>query len=344
MAENSDADTGDVAGLFEAFARQRVLVIGDLMLDWFIWGSVSRISPEAPVPVVEVQRENRYPGGAANVARNLTSLVDQVDLVGIYGEDANGLLLAESLEANGIGMDGCLALDGFSTITKTRVVARQQQVVRIDREKRHPISGDSLARLLGRIGEQIERVDGIILEDYGKGLMSQDLVDEVVRLASPRGIPVTVDPKPGNPIDWKGLHTVKPNRSEAFSCAGREDLHRDEPIAPLEDEPLLATGHQLRDQWQCENVLLTLGEKGMLLFSDNTVDWIEPRAREVFDVSGAGDTAIALYTLGICSGMAAVEAAHLANLGSSLVVEKLGTAPVGRDELFEAAMREGATR
>lgn len=328
--------------LLARFADRRILVVGDVMLDWFIWGSVSRISPEAPVPVVEVQSESRYPGGAANVARNMTPFGTTVELSGLYGQDANGSLLEETLAENGIGMSLCLRRGEYHTITKTRVVARHQQVVRIDREKRRLLSPELAVELVSRIREVLPRIDGIILEDYGKGLITQDLVSGLLAAAAERGIPVTVDPKPGNPIEWRGVTTVKPNRSEAFACAGIEDVNRDAGVAPLSDEPLLEAGARLLERWQCGQVLLTLGELGMLVFSRGSgrPNHIPAKAREVFDVSGAGDTAIAIYTLGLCAGLSPVIAARISNLASSIVVGKLGTTPIEREELLEAIARD----
>ncbi len=328
--------------LLARFSGRRILVVGDVMLDWFLWGSVSRISPEAPVPVVEVQSESRYPGGAANVARNITPFGAKVELSGLYGLDANGALLEETLAEHGIGMGLCLRREESQTITKTRVVARHQQVVRIDREKRRPLDPALAEELVGRISGVLPEIDGIIVEDYGKGLISRELVAGLLAAATEHRVPVTVDPKPGNPVDWRGVATVKPNRVEAFACSGLEDLHHDTGLHPLEDGPLLEAGRRLLERWQCGQILLTLGEQGMLLFStgsDGPVH-IPAKAREVFDVSGAGDTAIAVYTLGLCSGLPPALAAHIANLASSVVVGKLGTAPIEREELLEAIARD----
>ncbi len=328
--------------LLNRFAASRILVVGDVMLDWFIWGSVSRISPEAPVPVVEVQSESRFPGGAANVARNMVPFGTAVELAGLYGQDADGSLLEETLAENGIGISLCLRREEYHTITKTRVVARHQQVVRIDREKRRRLSPELAADLVSRIDGVLPRIDGIVLEDYGKGLITQDLVSGLLAAAVGRGIPVTVDPKPGNPIEWRGVTAVKPNRAEAFACAGMEDVHRDAGVPPLEDEPLIEAGTRLLEQWECGQVLLTLGEQGMLVFARgcDRPTHIPAKAREVFDVSGAGDTAIAIYTLGLCSGLAPAIAARVANLASSIVVGKLGTTPIEREELLEAIARD----
>ncbi len=328
--------------LLARFSGLRILVVGDVMLDWFLWGSVSRISPEAPVPVVEVQSESRYPGGAANVARNITPFGAKVELSGLYGLDANGTLLEEALTEHGIGMGLCLRREEYQTITKTRVVARHQQVVRIDREKRRPLDPELAGELVACIREVLPRIDGIIVEDYGKGLVSRELVSGLLAVAADRGVPVTVDPKPGNAVEWRGVATVKPNRYEAFACAGLEDANRDAGLDPLEDGPLLEAGRRLLDKWNCGQILLTLGEQGMLVFAagaDAPVH-IPAKAREVFDVSGAGDTAIAVYTLGLCAGLPPVVAARISNLASSVVVGKLGTTPIERAELLEAIARD----
>ena len=329
--------------LITKFSKQRILVLGDIMLDWFIWGSVSRISPEAPVPVVEVQNESLFPGGAANVARNITPFGSQVDLAGIFGNDLNGSRLQETLDDNGIDAEICMAVDGFQTITKTRVVARHQQVVRIDREKRyHCLDANSARKFLDRIRGVLPKLDGLIIEDYGKGLITKELISELLESSAEcSDLKITVDPKPGNPIPWKGVTTVKPNRSEAFEAAGMEDIHREELVPPLEDEPLLRAGNFLLEKWQCQNVLLTLGEQGMLLFCiQHEPVFIPAKAKEVFDVSGAGDTAIAIYTLGLCSGLEAAASAQIANLASSIVVGKLGTTPIEQEELQKAVEAE----
>jgi D-beta-D-heptose 7-phosphate kinase/D-beta-D-heptose 1-phosphate adenosyltransferase len=238
-------------------------------------------------------------------------------------------------------MELCLRRPEYHTITKTRVVARHQQVVRIDREKRHPLEPALAAELVSRIREVLPRIDGIIIEDYGKGLISAELVAGLLAAAAERGVPVTVDPKPGNPVEWRGVTTVKPNRSEAFACAGIEDVNRDAGVPPLEDGPLLEVGKRLLERWSCEQILLTLGEQGMLVFSTGSGPaHIPAKAREVFDVSGAGDTAIAVYTLGLCAGLSPVVAARISNLASSVVVGKLGTTPIEREELLEAITRD----
>mgnify|MGYP001052920067 FL=1 len=312
---------------------KRLLVIGDVMLDEFVWGRVSRISPEAPVPVVEVTKQTCYPGGAANVARNLVEFTPGVRVMGLVGRDTHGSQLAGLLREEGIQTDCMVESADFPTIVKTRIIARQQQVVRVDREKRWDLDEATLRGAIDRLREVIAETDAIIFEDYGKGFVSQALKDAVCELAHGRGIPVTVDPNPKNPLDWAGTTAIKPNRSEAFAAAGVPDEGAADH--PLEDGPLLEVGRRLIDRWRVGQLLVTLGEHGMILFDDGEPPFHTPtRAQEVFDVSGAGDTAIALYTLALASGATPREAAEIANHASGIVVGKLGTATVAPDELI----------
>ncbi|MEM7602119.1 MAG: PfkB family carbohydrate kinase, partial [Verrucomicrobiota bacterium] len=210
-----------------------------------------------------------------------------------------------------------------------------------DREKRRSIGADQVKSLMQKLTAVLPDLNGIIIEDYGKGLVTAELVDAILKAAEPHDLVITVDPKPGNPIEWRGVTTVKPNRSEAFACAGVEDLNRDTGLDPLKDEPLLDVGQALLQKWACHQVLLTLGEQGMLVFSHGEEPVLMPaKAREVFDVSGAGDTAIAIYTLCLCAGLSASASAGIANLASSIVVGKLGTSPIEKAELLESIQRE----
>ncbi len=322
--------------IIHAFQERHILVIGDVMLDRFIWGNVSRISPEAPVPVVEVKKESFYPGGAANVARNLTPFGSKVSLVGLTGEDENGRILNRTLSGCGIDVGHLVVLDDFITITKTRVVARHQQVVRIDREKKRALTGEQKENLLSQLRALAPELSGIIIEDYGKGLITAELVEGIVEIAREHGLVTTVDPNPNNPIPWKGVTAVKPNRKEAFHEAGVIDEF-DEETEPEEDEALLAVGDALLEKWNSDHVLITLGEQGMMLFSrDEPPFHLPTRAQEVFDVSGAGDTAIAVFTLALCSGGTPRVAAELSNQASGIVVGKFGTAQVTKEELISA--------
>jgi D-beta-D-heptose 7-phosphate kinase/D-beta-D-heptose 1-phosphate adenosyltransferase len=317
------------------FSSKRILVIGDLMLDEFVWGRVSRISPEAPVPVVEVVRESYYPGGAANVARNVREFTPSVAVTGLIGEDSHATRLRQLLAENGIGLDGLQSDPTFQTIVKTRIIARQQQVVRVDRERPQPLSQQGRMETVKKIRESLPNLDAIIFEDYGKGLLQQEFVDEVTSLSRAEGKLVTADPNPHNRLVWRGMTAVKPNRSEAFAAANQS--WREPGPDPLRDPALLEVGTKLLRLWSPELLLITLGELGMILFSQSQPPFHVPsRAREVYDLSGAGDTAIALFTLALASGASPDEAAEISNHASSVVVGKLGTATLSPQELLES--------
>ena len=314
-------------------ASKRLLVIGDLMLDEFVWGKVGRISPEAPVPVVEVTGESFYPGGAANVARNLREFVDHVSVIGLVGQDRGGEQLRQLLADGGIDTTELVRDATFRTIIKTRIIARQQQLVRVDREEVRAPLGSDVARVIECVEAKLQNVDAIIFEDYGKGFLTADLVGKISELAKAAGKIVTSDPNPRHALDWHAMTAVKPNRSEAFMAAG---IPWTEPTEPADqDRALLEVGRTLLARWDTKYLLITLGEQGMMLFETGGSSYhIPTRARQVFDVSGAGDTAIALFTLAFCCGASATEAAEMANHASAVVVGKLGTATVTRDELL----------
>jgi D-beta-D-heptose 7-phosphate kinase/D-beta-D-heptose 1-phosphate adenosyltransferase len=314
---------------------KRILVIGDLMLDEFVWGKVGRISPEAPVPVVEVTRESFYPGGAANVARNLREFSSKVAVVGMFGTDRGGRQLRELLAEQSIDTKGAIEDSGFPTIVKTRIIARNQQVVRVDREQLRSPAPAQVSRVVRNLQRALAKTDALIFEDYGKGFLSADLVRQISEQAIAAGKIVTADPNPQHSVDWKKLTAVKPNRTEAFLAAGLP--WRDSAEDPGKDKPLLKAGEILLAKWQTKLLLVTLGEQGMMLFErGKEPHHIPTKARQVFDVSGAGDTAIALFTLALCCDATPVEAAEIANHASAVVVGKLGTATVTPDELFSS--------
>ena len=324
--------------ILDRAASRRITVIGDLMLDEFVWGRVGRISPEAPVPVVEVTGESFYPGGAANVARNLREFVDRVAIIGLLGKDRSGQHLRELLSEQKIDTSDAVEEASFHTIVKTRIIARNQQVVRVDREKFVGPSGPQIKEVVDAVRKNIPKTDAIIFEDYGKGFLSTELVSQIADAARKTGKIVAADPNPRNLVEWRGLTVIKPNRTEAFLAAGIASHDTDMP--PSQDTDLKLTGETLLKKWETENVLITLGEHGMMLFQKKkSPHYIPTKAREVFDVSGAGDTAIALFTLGLACGATATEAAEIANYASAVVVSKLGTATVTRDELI-ASFRE----
>ena len=239
--------------LLSAFRSKRLLVVGDVMLDGFIWGAVSRISPEAPVPVVEVKSEDAYPGGAANVARNLLPFCARVSVAGLVGDDGFAGELDGLLTASGIDTTGLLRDPEYQTIVKTRIVARNQQVVRIDREKRRALSEVMRGRALEYLRAKLPEVDAVILEDYGKGFLTQALVDGLAEMTRGTGVIVTVDPNPNNPLHWRGATAIKPNRSEAFQAAGMDESGLRSP-ATL-DAALDELGRRLFAQWDTEMLL-----------------------------------------------------------------------------------------
>ena len=303
------------------------------MLDEFIWGNVIRISPEAPVPVVEIQRESSYPGGAANVARNLRQFCHEVPVLGRIGRDQAGEKLTTLMDEEGLQTDGLIAMEETPTIVKTRIIAQHQQVVRVDREKKIAPTPDLLQVAIERAALLLPSVDAILFEDYGKGFLQQELVDAILRQGA--GKVITCDPHPQHSLAWHGLDVIKPNRVEAFATAG---VSWSPPInPPLQDQALLSVGATLLDQWNSKALLITLGEQGMMLFRKGYHPYHTPtRAREIYDVSGAGDTTIALYTLGLAAGASPEEAAEMANHGAGIVVGKLGTAICSPTELIES--------
>jgi rfaE bifunctional protein kinase chain/domain len=328
----ADTPAARFDGLLAGFSSRRILVVGDLMLDEFIWGKVSRISPEAPVPIVNVTGESYYPGGAANVARNLKEFTVHVALMGLAGTDAAGARLFGLLETVGIDTSGVQRDPAAQTTTKTRIIARNQQVVRVDRERKAPLTGGQTARAIEQLNGMVPRVDAIVVADYGKGFVTQALADHLCGATHANGKILTVDPHPYTSLSWAGATAIKPNRLEAFLAAG---MPPSEPVTPvLADSALLEAGRRLRQRWQAQNLLITLGEHGMLLLAgDEPASHTPTLAQDVFDVSGAGDTAIAVLTLGLAAGATPAEAADLANRASGIAVGKLGTATVTPGEL-----------
>ena len=326
--------------LSRAFPK-RILVIGDLMLDEFVWGKVGRISPEAPVPVVEVTGESFYPGGAANVGRNLREFVRRVGVIGMIGTDRGGRKLHDLLIEQNIDTGNVIREDDFSTIVKTRIIARNQQVVRVDREQLSAPKPDLVARVSEEVRQLLPEIDAIIFEDYGKGFLSPELVSQICKDAHAAGKIVSADPNPRHAIDWQHVTVVKPNRTEAFLAAGAT---WEEPVDPAaKDKALLQVGAALLKKWDTQSLLITLGEQGMMLFQKGAKPHhIPTKARQVFDVSGAGDTAVALFTLALCGDASPIEASEIATHASAVVVGKLGTATVTPEELHASFLDDGS--
>ncbi len=317
--------------LIAAFASRRVLVVGDLMLDEYIWGRVSRISPEAPVPVVQVTGESYYPGGAANVARNLREFTPHVAVMGAVGTGPPGDRLLALLGQSGVDTSAVLRSAAPTTV-KSRIIARNQQVVRVDRESKQPLPAAETARAIAHLDRLAPSVDAVIVADYGKGFITQNLADHICHAARRHAKILTVDPHPHTSIAWQGATAIKPNRAEAFLAAG---MAPSDPVFPVEaDSALLEAGRRLRRLWNASSLLITLGEHGMLLLDGDAPPYHTPTcAQDIFDVSGAGDTAIAVLTLALASGATPAEAAQLANRASGIVVGKLGTATATPAEL-----------
>ena len=302
------------------------------MLDHFIWGRVVRISPEAPVPVVEVQRESFFPGGAANVARNLRALTGNVTVLGSIGKDSAGEQLGELLREEGVGIDSLVVDVDRPTTVKTRVVAQHQQIVRFDKEQTQPLSPVLQQQLLRNFQTQLPAGAAVIFEDYGKGVLTQSVLNALHRISQRAGKITTADPNAKHLLRYAGLTAITPNRVEAFAAAGLINPPALDDV--LADAPLLKCGAKLLRQWRPENLLITLGEHGMCLFrSGQKPHHIPTVAQEVFDVSGAGDTAIATLTLALAAGAQPVEAAEIANHAAGIVVGKVGTATCTPDEL-----------
>lgn len=319
--------------IVDSFLGQRILVVGDLMLDRYICGTVNRISPEAPVPVVRVTREHCSPGGAANVAANIQSLGGEAIVAGIVGKDPEAEKLMEIITDKGIRDYGVLAYDGVRTTVKTRILAERQQVVRVDWEDPPEFNADTMRKFCSSVVDAADGVAGVVVEDYGKGVVCQESVDTVLRVAAEQGIPVGLDPKDNHDLKISGIALATPNFKEACGFAGLPD-------SPLCDEPesdkrLSRAGDILSKKWNPDLLIITLGPHGMYLLCKGEEPRLIPtRAREVFDVSGAGDTVIAAAFLSLVSGANYYEAASLANCAAGVVVGKVGTATCSPEELF----------
>ncbi len=328
-----------VRQLLDQAARRRIVVLGDVMLDQFLWGNVRRISPEAPVPIVEWERESFVPGGAANVARNLADLQAATELLGVVGRDRTAAQLKEILQRDHIGCAGLVEIEGRITGLKTRIVAQRQQVVRVDRETRAELSREATDQLLAVLERSLDGADALIIGDYAKGVVTQRLLDRARELCRARGVWLSVDPKPAHHLDLSGVSLLTPNRREAFELAEMTDDSHGAP--PLADGPLLAVAEKLLAELKPALLMITLGEHGLLLCRRGHEPFhISTVAREVFDVSGAGDTVIASFTLAVAAEASPIEAAVFSNHAAGVVVGKVGTAAVRPDELIESFRTE----
>lgn len=324
------------------FNKARILVIGDLILDEYIWGSVERISPEAPVPVLWANKRTFVPGGTANVANNIRSLGAQVSLLGVTGDDANSKILFAELKKRKINTRGIFIERKRHTTVKTRILAGHQQVVRVDWEHTHDLPEELNAKILKYIEKNIASFDAVIIEDYGKGVINVELLGKLVSLARAHKKIITVDPKEDNFQYYHGVTAITPNRKELENAirnlkikdnSNRFKIHTDRLFT---DKDIDSAARQITEYLNLDSILVTLGEQGMkLLEKSGRLTHIPTQAQEVFDVSGAGDTVISSFTLALCAGASKLEAAHIANFAAGIVVGKLGTAVTNSRELLE---------
>lgn len=328
--------------IINRFNKARILIVGDLILDEYIWGKVERISPEAPVPVVWANKRTYVPGGAANVANNIRSFDAQVCLAGVIGKDKNTEVLLSELQKRKILTKGIFVEPSRLTTVKTRIIAGHQQIVRVDWEHTEPLAEGMNQKIYNFIQKNIDDFDAIAIEDYGKGVVNVQLLEGLILLARSHKKIITVDPKEDNFQYYRGVTSITPNRKELENAirnlklkdtANKLEVHNDRLLT---DKDIELAAKQILKYLELESILVTLGEHGMKLFQkDGAITHIPTVAQEVFDVSGAGDTVIGTFTLGLSSGASMLEAAHIANYAAGIVVGKIGTAVTSRKELIE---------
>ncbi len=310
--------------ILSEFKKKKILIIGDLILDRYIWGKVNRISPEAPVPIVEVTDENFLLGGASNVANNIVALGGRATIVGVAGNDRAGGILMKMLEERGIQCGGVFWGSARPTTIKTRVIAHNQQVVRFDRENKDKVDGKVLKGLLEYIRSAIPNHDAVIISDYKKGVVSYNLVREVLKHSKPENIFVSVDPKVSHFYCYKNVSLITPNVMEASVASG---------IEIKDEKSLVNAGKALCKKISCDAILITRGEYGMSLFEKDKVVHIPTVAKNIYDVTGAGDTVIATFTIAYAAGASMKEAAVISNHAAGIVVGEVGTAVAKIDQL-----------
>ncbi|MEE8341321.1 MAG: PfkB family carbohydrate kinase [Candidatus Neomarinimicrobiota bacterium] len=311
--------------IINGFSEKNILVIGDLMLDAYFWGKTERISPEAPVPIVEVQKTNFNPGGAGNVALNLAELGSKVSVLGIVGNDANGDTLISHLKRELIDISPIIVLDNYQTPIKTRVIAQDQQVIRIDQETSSFDYKPILSRILGSLQNNLEQFDGVILADYNKGLFSKEVIDLILKRIKEFSLPVYVDPKWHNFFEYKNVHFFKPNLQEFRQAIGNE----------FQEDEFVRHGDQMLEKLNTDILLVTKGSEGADLFTEEGNESIPTETHSVHDVSGAGDTVIATFALADLCNASAIEAANIANIAASIVCAQVGVVPILVDKLLQ---------
>ena len=322
--------------IISKFKGKKIAVVGDLMLDVYVWGKVSRISPEAPVPVVHVNKKTYTLGGAANVMCNITSLGGDALAFGLIGKGENGTLLLDLMNKRGINTENIIIDEDYLTIEKQRIIADSQQLARVDYEKQDSVSHIIQEKTMNRIISMLEKkeLDAVIFEDYAKGLLSSEMVNKIIKAAKAQNIPVTLDPHPSNTLEVKGLTLMTPNQSEAFTLAGIYPKELSDPV--YKDPTLLKVSEKLNTEWDVKQLLITLGANGMALFEQGKeVVHIPTKAKEVFDVTGAGDTVIASYTLALTGGATGPEASEISNQAAGVIVGRVGTSSITPKELLK---------
>ncbi|HVZ80349.1 MAG TPA: D-glycero-beta-D-manno-heptose-7-phosphate kinase [bacterium] len=328
----SSVDKTELLALVGALQKKKVVVIGDLMLDVYIRGAVARISPEAPIPVVEInEKDRKMPGGAANVAANITALGGRSAIIGSVGKDQAGKELIRELKEQKVETKGILTLSDRPTTEKTRVIAHTQQVVRIDREVKSALNERQQDQVIQKACQALKDADGLIFEDYNKGLLTTKVIRKVIAYAKAHKKIITVDPKFHNFFEFKGVTVMKPNMKEVTEALGTEAV----------GQTFESIGSKVMKKLDCKAVVLTRSEHGMTIFeTGHTPRTIPTVAREVYDVSGAGDTVIATLTLALTAGASLLQAAALANYAAGIEVEKLGVATVSAEELSQRLLEE----
>ncbi len=332
----------DLKEIIKKFNKARVLVIGDLILDEYIWGKVERISPEAPVPVVWANKMTHIPGGAANVANNISSYGAEVCLAGVIGSDKNAQLLLNALKKENISTKGVKVIPSRCTTVKTRIIAGHQQVVRVDWENAESLPKETTRGIFKFIKDNIKSFDAIIIEDYGKGVVNTQLLTGLILLAQSHKKTILVDPKEDHFQYYRGVTAITPNRKELENAVrnlrikDKKNKFKFDSEKLFTDRDIEAAGKQVLEYLELESLLVTLGEQGMKLFEKNgKITHIPTVAQEVFDVSGAGDTVIATFALSLSVGASKLEAALIANYAAGIVVGKVGTATTNQVELSE---------
>lgn len=321
-----------LAEIFNNFENKNIGIIGDLMLDRYLWGNVSRISPEAPVPIVEIDEESNRLGGAANVANNIKSLGGNAKIYGVIGDDDDGKILFNVLKNSGFEVEGVISDKTRPTTVKTRVIAHKQHVVRVDRENRREISHEVETKILSILRTHISDLDAVIIEDYNKGVVTKNLIKGIIELCNKNGVIVNVDPKYNNFFEYKNVTVFKPNRKETEDALGMK-LTNEESYRQAAD--------RIMELLRANSIIITRGEEGMSIrMNGGEFFTIPTTARKVADVSGAGDTVISTLTIAMAAGATVQEAAILANTAGGIVCGEVGIVPINKKELYQVLLED----